>query len=147
MSPAASRWGCSAGSSPGPLQILGSALLSSILKVNLPVALVATLYTNPLTIVPLYFARVQARRPGHWIQRRHTAPPRELELIFSNPGQWIPVLHDWITAMGKPFAIGLPLLAVILAVTGYLAVLGGWRLYVLAAWRRRAQARTGPAPG
>jgi uncharacterized protein len=132
---------------PGPLQVLGSALLSSILKVNLPVALVATLYTNPLTIVPLYFVAYKLGGLVTGSSATH-APPRELELIFSNPGQWIPALHDWIGAMGKPFAIGLPLLAVILAVTGYLAVLGGWRLYVLAAWRRRAQTRTAPrAPG
>ncbi len=39
---------------PGPLQMLGAAIVCVFLRVNLPVALVTTLYTNPLTIVPLY---------------------------------------------------------------------------------------------
>jgi uncharacterized protein (DUF2062 family) len=128
---------------PGPLQMLGSTLLSVILRVNLPVALVATLYTNPFTIVPLYFAayKLGALVTGH---SAGPAPIPELELTLSNPGPWIPTLLDWITAMGKPFAIGLPLLASILAVSGYFAVLVGWRLYVRAAWRKRAHARIAP---
>ena len=127
---------------PGPLQMLGSTLLSVILRVNLPVALVATLYTNPFTIVPLYFAayKVGALVTGH----RAGSAPAQLELTLSAPGQWLPMLLDWITAMGKPFAIGLPLLASILAVTGYFAVLGGWRLYVLIAWRKRTRTRVDP---
>jgi uncharacterized protein (DUF2062 family) len=127
---------------PGPLQMLGSALLSVILRVNLPVALVATLYTNPLTIVPLYFAayKLGALVTGY----SGGSAPVQLELTLSDPGRWFPMLLDWITAMGKPFAIGLPLLASILAIAGYFSVLGGWRLYVLIAWRKRTRTRAGP---
>src|SRR5204863_7130467 len=39
---------------PGPLQMLTAAILAVPLRVNLPVALATTLYTNPLTIGPLY---------------------------------------------------------------------------------------------
>ena len=39
---------------PGPLQMLSAALLAIPLRVNLPVALATTLYTNPFTIGPLY---------------------------------------------------------------------------------------------
>ncbi len=39
---------------PGPLQMLGAGIVCVVLRVNLPVSLVTTLYTNPLTIVPLY---------------------------------------------------------------------------------------------
>src|SRR5690349_8386385 len=46
--------GLFAGLIPGPFQMLGAALLAVPLKKNLPVALITTLYTNPLTIVPLY---------------------------------------------------------------------------------------------
>src|SRR5512134_397706 len=41
---------------PGPLQMLSAALLAILLRVNLPVAAATTWYTNPLTIVPLYYA-------------------------------------------------------------------------------------------
>ena len=39
---------------PGPFQMLGAALGCMLLRVNLPLALFTTLYTNPFTIVPLY---------------------------------------------------------------------------------------------
>ena len=39
---------------PGPFQMLGAAIGAVIFKVNLPLALFSTLYTNPVTIVPLY---------------------------------------------------------------------------------------------
>ncbi|HOY01728.1 MAG TPA: DUF2062 domain-containing protein, partial [Zoogloea sp.] len=39
---------------PGPFQMLGAALGCVLLRVNLPLALLTTLYTNPFTIVPLY---------------------------------------------------------------------------------------------
>ena len=41
---------------PGPFQMLGAAIGAVAFRVNLPLALLTTLYTNPLTIVPLYFA-------------------------------------------------------------------------------------------
>jgi uncharacterized protein (DUF2062 family) len=52
---------------------------------------------------------------------------------------WIPAMTDWMVSLGKPLAVGLPLLAVTLAVAGYLLVDGGWRLYVHLAWRSRLQ--------
>lgn len=39
---------------PCPLQMICAALLAALFRVNLPVAIFTTLYTNPLTIVPLY---------------------------------------------------------------------------------------------
>lgn len=35
---------------PGPLQMVGAAIVCVLLRVNLPLALVTTLYTNPFTI-------------------------------------------------------------------------------------------------
>src|SRR5947209_20519578 len=48
--------GLFAGLVPGsnPVQFAVAALLAVAFRVNLPVAVVVTLYTNPLTIVPLY---------------------------------------------------------------------------------------------
>jgi len=44
---------------PGPFQMLTAAILCVVLKVNLPVALFTTLYTNPFTIGPLYLVAYQ----------------------------------------------------------------------------------------
>src|SRR5687768_18542620 len=38
-----------------PVQFTAGALLAVALKVNLPIAVLVTLYSNPFTIVPLYF--------------------------------------------------------------------------------------------
>jgi hypothetical protein len=38
---------------PGPIQMLCAAALAIVLRVNLPVAMTATWYSNPFTIVPL----------------------------------------------------------------------------------------------
>jgi len=50
-------------------------------------------------------------------------------------------LLDWALALGKPLAVGLPALALTLALLGYVAVRLGWRIYVTLAWRRRCLRR------
>jgi uncharacterized protein (DUF2062 family) len=55
-------------------------------------------------------------------------------------------LH-WLSSVGKPLAIGLPLLAVILAVVGYFFVDYAWQWRVRYEWlrrRRRRAARNNP---
>jgi uncharacterized protein len=130
---------------PGPLQMLAAALCAVLLRVNLPVAVVCTWYTNPFTIVPLYYL---AYKLGQYVTgggASSVAAP-ELDVGFSNLGDWVRTLLEWMAAMGKPFLLGLLLLAAILAVTGYFAVLGAWRLSVIAAWRKRARARRRAMP-
>jgi uncharacterized protein len=132
---------------PGPLQMICAALLAIFLRVNLPVAVVATWYTNPFTIVPLYYL---AYKLGMYATGRaaDALPAPALELSLSNLRQWGPMLIDWMQAMGKPFLLGLLLLALILSALGYVSVLAGWRIYVLRAWRRRTRRRSPPpAPG
>lgn len=53
--------------------------------------------------------------------------------------QWLPALIDWMASLGKPLAIGLPLLALTLAAIGYLLVDTAWKLYVRLAWQKRCQ--------
>src|SRR5918992_559503 len=50
--------GLFAGLIPGsnPVQFLAASLLAIGFKVNLPIAVAVTLYSNPFTIVPLYYA-------------------------------------------------------------------------------------------
>src|SRR5512140_768045 len=49
--------GMFAGLIPGsnPVQFTAAALLAIGFRVNLPIAVIVTLYSNPFTIVPLYF--------------------------------------------------------------------------------------------
>jgi uncharacterized protein (DUF2062 family) len=124
--------GLFAGLIPGsnPVQFTAGALLAIAFRANLPIAVLVTLYSNPFTIVPLYYI---AFRLG------------QLALLT----EWLPAALHWLTSVGKPLLIGLPLLALLLALTGYFATLWAWRLYVRCAWqsrrRRRLRARaSGP---
>ena len=125
---------------PGPFQMLTAALLVLPLRVNLPVALLVTLYTNPFTIVPLYmlaygYGRLllsEVRDPG---------PPVPFHMDWHNIGDSLANLGAWMTSLGKPLALGLPALALTLAILGYAAVRIAWRFYLVAAWRRRQRRR------
>ena len=132
--------GLFAGLVPGPLQMLTAALLAIPLRRNLPVALIVTLYTNPFTIVPLY---VLAYGYGRLFTGGNAggANIRHFEMDWSDWSGSMQALLEWTLSLGKPLALGLPLLALTLAALGYLAVQLGWRAYVVLAWRARRRRR------
>lgn len=131
--------GLFAGLIPGPVQMLCAALLAVLLRVNLPVAVATTWYTNPVTIVPLYLV---AYKLGAFVTGASAqAMPDVVLSLGGGLSQWIPALLAWMAAMGKPFVVGLVLLAVLLAALGYVVALAGWRVYVVLAWRRRRRSR------
>lgn len=123
---------------PGPLQMLGGAIGAIWLRRNLPVALITTLYTNPVTIGPLY---VLAFQLGALVMGDTYAMPAAPSFASMSPAQWGQMFVDWTMALGKPLLIGLPLLATLLALAGYAAVHVGWGLYLRHAWRARARVR------
>lgn len=123
---------------PGPFQMIGAALCALMFRINLPLALFTTLYTNPLTIVPLYMLAYQIGRLVTGEGAGFVAPP---EFIWTDIGGWCGSLWHWMLGLGKPLAIGLPLLALGLAATGYGIVKLSWRLYLSWAWHKRRKKR------
>jgi uncharacterized protein (DUF2062 family) len=122
---------------PGPFQMLGAAICAVIFRVNLPLALATTLYTNPFTIVPLYivaFAIGQWALPGE--NRQFVAPPEPGE---SGLIAWMHALIDWMVGLGTPLALGLVLLGAGLAIAGYFAVRLVWRIYLVRVWHQRSR--------
>lgn len=115
---------------PGPFQMLSAALMAVWLRVNLPVALFTTLYTNPFTILPLY---VVAYELGAGVTGMSRAASLSVPDLGFSLQQW----WQWIVSLGQPFFIGLPLLAVLLAVVGYCFVRVVWRVMVVVKWRTR----------
>ena len=61
---------------PGPIQMFSAAILAVVLRVNLPVAMAATWYINPFTIVPLYYLAYKVGDPHHHRRTRRQAPRR-----------------------------------------------------------------------
>ncbi len=122
---------------PGPFQMLGAAICAVVFRVNLPLALLVTVYTNPLTIVPLYIVAF-AIGQGVLVENGHAfvAPPE-----FGDHGLlvWTEHLIEWMIGLGAPLALGLVLLASGLAVAGYFLVRLAWRFYLIRAWRKRGR--------
>lgn len=139
--------GLFAGLIPGsnPVQFLAAALLAIGFKVNLPIAVAVTLYSNPFTIVPLYYA---AFKLGQLVlfQGGGELPSMAMALEGKGFRLWLPAALDWLASVGKPLLVGLPLLAILLALVGYVVVDWAWRVRVRLEWRRRQLRRAQQAP-
>jgi uncharacterized protein (DUF2062 family) len=125
---------------PGPFQMLGALILSIPLRRNIPVALVVTFYTNPLTILPLYIVAFEYGSLILGWKQSHAA----IEPFAMDWADWAGSAHafvDWCISLGRPLAVGLVALALTLAALGYVAVDFAWRWSVITAWRRRAATR------
>ncbi|MCF8197691.1 MAG: DUF2062 domain-containing protein [Sulfuritalea sp.] len=120
---------------PGPFQMLGAAICAVIFRVNLPLALLCTVYTNPITIVPLYIAAFTIGQQVLASNGRHFVAPPEM----GDDGliAWIQALIDWMIGLGAPLALGLVLLASGLALIGYFVVRMLWRMHLIRAWNLR----------
>jgi len=126
---------------PGPFQMFGAAICAVVFRINLPLALVTTLYTNPFTIVPLYLAAFALGQGAFMLfghpRRAFIAPPD-----YGDPGSetlldWIAALVNWMVQLGAPLALGLVLLASLLALVGYFGVRVAWRIWLVRAWHHR----------
>lgn len=126
---------------PGPLQMIFAALLAGMFRVNLPVAVFTTLYTNPLTIVPLYLLAYHLGEIVSGTQGGLAAAKLPFPELHWH--DWAAELRDWLVILGNPVLIGLPLLALGLAALGYFAVRVVWRVMVVLRWRARRQRRNG----
>jgi uncharacterized protein len=99
---------------PGPLQIVATTVLCAIFRGNVIAGVVASFYTNPLTIIPLYvvaFHIGDAVLPG----------VHDLPAWSGGAGGngFFTALVEWIKAMGWPLVVGLPTLALFVSVNGY----------------------------
>ena len=123
---------------PGPFQMFGAALCALAFRVNLPLALFTTLYTNPFTIVPLYIVAFELGKLTIGAEGRFIAPP---DYGADGLGAWFEAMLDWMTQLGRPLVAGLLMLATLLAFAGYIVVRILWRWHTIRAWHRRSGAR------
>jgi uncharacterized protein len=134
--------GMFAGLIPGsnPVQFTVAAIIAIVFRVNLPIAVAVTLYSNPFTIVPLYYVAFKLGQLA-LMQSGNPVPPLGIDLVGKPMHEWIPAAFDWLSSLGKPLLVGVPLLAVLLAVIGYFGIDWAWRGYVRYAWHRRKKRR------
>lgn len=119
---------------PGPTQIVSAALVSVLLRANLPTAVLTTLYTNPLTIVPLYMLAYQI---GARVTGEQGGMPPVPPLDLTSLGNFIDEWGQWVWSLGDTLLVGLALQGWLFACVGYLVVIFAWRCAVLRRWRAR----------
>lgn len=121
---------------PGPTQMISALIVAYFLRTNLPVAVFTTLYTNPITYMPLYYA---AYRIGCLLLGLE--PEAALNFPSWGEGRFFSELWAWLVGAGKPLLVGVPVLGAVLAVVGYFAALLLWRGRTVHLWNKRNVAR------
>lgn len=129
---------------PGPFQVIGATVSALWLKANLPIAILTTFYTNPVTIIPLYLI---AYKLGNIILNANhlnlTQPPPDW--VWTEPFSSAKLLLEWIITLGPTLALGVLILAILLAFVGYLLVYSLWSLNIrLRHWRRKKRHKPYP---
>jgi len=111
---------------PLPGQTIIAVLAALLLRVNVPIAAVTPLITNPLTMGPIFYWEYSLGRLILDI------PPSSFAIDLS----W-----DWVMsglhAIWKPLLLGCFISATIVASISYVSVSVAWRLIVAARYRRR----------
>ena len=125
---------------PGPVQILLAVLIAIPLRANILAAAAATLYTNPLTFIPLY---ILAYSIGTLVtgESMGTIAPPELTLSLSQFWHIVPDMFHWFVSLGPTLLIGLAIQSVIFAIVGYAGTMLIWRCVVSSMWKRRQRRR------
>jgi uncharacterized protein len=136
--------GMACGVIPVPFQHLCTVLSAVVFRVNLPVALLASLYRNPFTVLPIYLTAFYI---GNLVTRSAGAAPINEPPAFSLVDffDWLRAFTRWAFSLGPALAIGLVIMGSILGALGYIAARVGWRVMVVRAWRERSAQRAARA--
>lgn len=111
---------------PLPVHMIVAAALSILFRVNLPLAVLFTWVTNPLTFAPVF---IFAYELGAIILSR---PPRPVTMEFSL--HW---LTEKLVLIWEPLLLGCLILATLSSVTGYIVIRLLWRLSAVRKWEER----------
>lgn len=120
---------------PLPIQTLVAIVLSIFLIGNIPLAIAATWISNPITFIPFNILIYQA---GHLILR-------DLSPDFATPLMNLTInWHDltgtvlqWARSFGKPFLVGVPVVAILSGMLTYLCVDIAWEVSLYFARRKK----------
>lgn len=111
---------------PLPIHMIVAAALSILFRVNLPLAVLFTWITNPLTFAPIF---IFAYKLGAGILNR---PAKHIEFEMSL--HW---LAEKLVNIWEPLLVGCFILATVSALTGYITIRLIWRLSAVRKWEER----------
>ena len=121
---------------PVPFQMVIAALISMLVRVNLPVSVVLVWITNPLTIGPIFFF---AYVVGTWI----IGDPIPIAAADASVLEW---LTSEVKANWKPFLLGCFVCGSVSALIGYVTIRSSWRLHLVRRMRSRRNTRKAAKP-
>jgi len=103
---------------PG-FQLFYAAVLAFLLRGNLPIALVCTLVTNPLTVVPIMYGiyLIGSLIVGN---NQNGFVVEGFKWDFSSSHAFLANAGAWLSQFGKAFLVGLPVVSICLGMLGYL---------------------------
>jgi uncharacterized protein (DUF2062 family) len=113
---------------PG-FQFFYAAILVILLRGNLPIALLSTLITNPLTFLPITYSVYYV---GRLIIKNGNTPfvVREFRWNFSSFHAFWANVSAYALQFGKAFLVGLPIVSLCLGLIGYFGTILVWKGYV-----------------
>lgn len=128
-------------------QIPFAAIFAMLFRVNIPVAALATLLSNPFTTPLILYA---AYHVGTALTGQSTAAAAGAAydkfmaahaMTINGLMSWISDAIAWLEAAGMPLLIGLGIISLALTVCGYFGVNLVWRIRTQWRWRVRMQRR------
>ena len=117
---------------PGPTQMISALLVAYILRAHLPIAIITTLYSNPLTYAPLYYL-------AYLIGKTILGPMRQTQaLSLTQLSSWnFSQFINWLHYSATYLLLGVPILGLCLAIPGYWIASYAFKCYVYQKKRHR----------
>jgi uncharacterized protein (DUF2062 family) len=111
---------------PLPIQMVASASLAILFRMNLPLAVISSFISNPITIPPIFFF---CYRIGIYILGIH-----EKNVDFSISWDWFShtLVHIW-----EPLLLGCFIVGLISSALSYVLIRLIWRITAIAKWEKR----------
>lgn len=111
---------------PFPIQMLSSAALAILFRMNLPIAVLFSFLSNPITIPPLFFFTYRLGVNILGI--------KEKNVHFSFSWDWVSntLVHIW-----EPLLLGCFITGTVCSILTYLIVRLIWRATAIAKWEKR----------
>jgi uncharacterized protein (DUF2062 family) len=117
---------------PPPIPHTVMAIVAAVaLRVNIPVTLASIFLTNPVTMLPLYYA-------AYWTGCHAIGKVPMTHLPKAHPGDWLPALHGPIL---EPFILGSLILGLLAALIGYVVLGASWHLSLVYKFYKRKRLR------
>lgn len=111
---------------PLPIHIFLAASLALLLRVNIPAAVAGSLFTNPLTVVPVFVV-------AYWVGCQLLGVQQQ-PFHFEMTWDW---LQTGLLPVWKPFVLGCFVCGLVTATVGYLLLAGIWHLSLVLKYHKR----------